>query len=577
MGFIKPALTATGAAAGGIIGGMAGGPAAPVTGVAGAALGGAAGAELAETIGQMSGVYPTTSLSETLGRTANEAMMGGLFEMGGQVAGQAIGATAKWLGNRPTVGRLLDAADKRLSAARERIAGQQQKMSEQLQTKRDILAEDVKRLPGERQAIEQYAHDQVERVHGSALPAADNIATPTSQRLEATTQDAILESLAHKKEVQRAAGEQIGNFEDTLQAKQAADGRGFWDSTIGRNWWRQTRVRMGKAPPRPGEELPKFGPSAFERKMVKDSVKNLRSVPVAGTDQHLPVTAEAIKEEISRLSRLANEQPSGSANIKVIKDYQQSLVQALEKYSGVKYPSQAYREASIDMRKLEELLGATFNPKAAKGQPQWKITGGPNTIFRNAQSYTAAKEALGDSAANELLERHIANQLQGKGPKQALDWVNKQKWWDEASPSTFEKTMTYLDSLSARAKDITTRQAIIKVRTANLNRYGQMIQRIGADKSQALLKVEEILNGSTGPRMIEDFRKLAPSLTKSGAMNEAEIAEMDAALQKIGQIVDRKERNSALVKYVAKKAFPAGLAGGAFGAGYQAMRLFMKD
>ena len=88
-----PVAETAGMVAGGALGSAAG----PAGTVGGAALGYTTGREAMQTLGQLAGVYKPRTLKEAATDVLSEMRTGALYEMGGQMAGQALPAAARFI------------------------------------------------------------------------------------------------------------------------------------------------------------------------------------------------------------------------------------------------------------------------------------------------------------------------------------------------------------------------------------------------------------------------------------------------------------------------------------------------
>lgn len=98
-GYVRPSLELTGLLGGGAIGTTAGGgtPASAVLGVAGASLGYTGASQIADRLDEFFGLAENEGLLETTKQTGKQLETGAKLEMGGQVAGKAIGLTGTGL------------------------------------------------------------------------------------------------------------------------------------------------------------------------------------------------------------------------------------------------------------------------------------------------------------------------------------------------------------------------------------------------------------------------------------------------------------------------------------------------
>jgi len=418
-----------------------------------------------------------------------------------------------------------------------------------------------------KQQAEQYAHDLVAKKHGEGFPVADNISTPAGETLPATANRVITEALATTDKARAEAGSLIQDWETELDSRQQQNPGGFWGSTVGREWRRKLDVRLLRREPRPGEPVPKFAPSQSEKSFIESSYERIRGREIPGIGRRIPVTAKTLQNEIeeagAEIERIRKS--SGSKNkIQEIIDYRESLIEAIEKYTGKTYPRAPYKEAARDMRRVMDTIGAKKLPALEPGGPaRWKFNSDPKKLFASQESYQALVEVVGEKTANTLAERYISNSLKGKGPEQAVKWLTEQNWLGQASPQAFEKALTYVDGLAINANDIKTQVAIAKASHEAVKRFGTQIKKMGEDRVGVLRKVQQALSGKTGQAMLQDWYDLVPNVNKSGAMKDEQIQQMTRELQQIAKIQDASERNKNLVKLAVKYS---GMGAGAFGA-----------
>jgi hypothetical protein len=280
------------------------------------------------------------------------------------------------------------------------------------------------------------------------------------------------------------------------------------------------------------------------------------------TSYYRPLSIDAIDEEIRSLRALENRTDLAGADA-VTRGRAKELADLLEKsmrewVGEENYPREHYKAMSREFNQfstdlMQKILGREDIEYMHGTNAPFKMDSSKvGKLFEEPENSKELRRALGDEQYEQLLGRHVANELYGKDAKEAAKWLAdaEKKGWIKTSPATANQARDYVASLAQQQLDVKTLTAVADADAAAIKSLRGEIK--SAVKKARTAKTEAVEAAQTKAQQRMDEAKRRMETTK-GEANKAAKKQFEDTQQEYEKSAEAARGKQAEAEKLAKR------------------------